>query len=804
MRRLRLTVLTTLAVAVAMGATPLGALAAPAGTGAVSPYVEGTLRVVPVEDGTGYQYAVFVGDTAVPITGDGLAGAVTGDTVMATLEVPAEIAASIPRELADDLAADRAVLDEESAQAVVEESDARFLVTSATVRPAEVAAAVAAHAHYVNVVIAKNTSSPLSITDADVARIVNDLETYWVSQAGGQITAVDIKGTIKRLDFADGECTSDNAWSDGAEAFGRDEQSYSDGSDPYTHLLVLANGCNGVSAGNGLGTIGSGLHSGGTIWAQIDPSEPDRQERQVVAHEFGHNVSLDHSNLLVCTAPGTFDGSGCSVDEYEDYYDVMAGGYTYGLGGGGQIDTEDLTTLNVTSRVKLDVLTTGNGGLRRMALGAGQTTSTTTVTLPAASASSGARGIELLDDRSGETYFLEYRSGTGVDDGAYYEDISGIDSTFGIGVRILRVGAQGDSVALRTTAANDADRKRFLTTGQTQSTDDGGIAVTVNSVSAGSATLTVTLRAFEVGDIDVVRVAGSDRYATAVELSKRAFPTGADVVYVATGGNFPDALSAGPAAAAGNGPVLLTLSGSLPAVVKNEIARLSPARIVVVGGKSTVSDSVLNALKKIQSNTQRIGGTDRYDTGRLVVRDAFDSAAQAFIATGSNFPDALSAGAIAGGRNIPVVLLNGTPGLNWYDAVDAPTTDLLSDLGVESTTIAGGLSAVDENVEFGLYAAGFSPLRYAGSDRFTTSAQLNAAFFTSADTAYLATGSGFADALAGSAVAGGSTSPLYVVGKSCVSRDVLRTIVKLGVDTVVLIGGTAALGSGVAKLTPCA
>src|SRR5690606_13846055 len=54
----------------------------------------------------------------------------------------------------------------------------------------------------------------------------------------------------------------------------------------------------------------------------------------------------------------------------------------------------------------------------------------------------------------------------------------------------------------------------------------------------------------------VTRFSGTDRYATAVDISKKSFGAGVPVVYVATGASFPDALAAAPAAAAQNGPLL--------------------------------------------------------------------------------------------------------------------------------------------------------------------------------------------------------------------------------------------------------
>jgi hypothetical protein len=94
----------------------------------------------------------------------------------------------------------------------------------------------------------------------------------------------------------------------------------------------------------------------------------------------------------------------------------------------------------------------------------------------------------------------------------------------------------------------------------------------------------------------VTRLAGPDRYATAAAVSKAVFAAGVPVAYVATGGNFPDALAAGPAAARQGGPLLLVSHTAVPSATAGELERLKPGRIVLVGGDAAVSSSVATAL----------------------------------------------------------------------------------------------------------------------------------------------------------------------------------------------------------------
>lgn len=89
------------------------------------------------------------------------------------------------------------------------------------------------------------------------------------------------------------------------------------------------------------------------------------------------------------------------------------------------------------------------------------------------------------------------------------------------------------------------------------------------------------------------RLAGPDRFATAVAISQAAFPQGAAVAYLARADEFADALAAGSLT---DGPILLVPScGEVPQVVADEIRRLDPARVVALGGTVAVGDAVLNA-----------------------------------------------------------------------------------------------------------------------------------------------------------------------------------------------------------------
>ena len=85
--------------------------------------------------------------------------------------------------------------------------------------------------------------------------------------------------------------------------------------------------------------------------------------------------------------------------------------------------------------------------------------------------------------------------------------------------------------------------------------------------------------------------------ATAAAISARTFSTGVPVVYIAYAYDYPDALAGAAAAGTIKGPILLVNeTGPINVATATELTRLSPAKIVVLGGTGVISDAVFNAL----------------------------------------------------------------------------------------------------------------------------------------------------------------------------------------------------------------
>jgi putative cell wall-binding protein len=289
------------------------------------------------------------------------------------------------------------------------------------------------------------------------------------------------------------------------------------------------------------------------------------------------------------------------------------------------------------------------------------------------------------------------------------------------------------------------------------------------------------------------RLSGPDRFQTAVAISQ-SFEPGVERVYIASGLNFPDALSAGALAAQKGAPVLLTHPDILLDPVRAELNRLEPEEIVLVGGTPSVSNAVESALEGLSFDPQviRIAGADRFETNRDLVEEAFGStpATTVFIATGLKFPDALAAAPAAAEGGGAVILVNGGAA-----SLDAATLQLLDSLDVVDVRIVGDPASVSSGIENQLKTLYPGHVqRFAGADRYATAAKIVAATWpVGAEEVILASGVNFPDALAASALG----QPMLTSLPSCIPGVILAELGNLAPSKVTLVGDAGALSTAV-------
>jgi len=302
----------------------------------------------------------------------------------------------------------------------------------------------------------------------------------------------------------------------------------------------------------------------------------------------------------------------------------------------------------------------------------------------------------------------------------------------------------------------------------------------------------------------VSRVSGVDRYGTAIAQSVSGFESGTVTTTVlASGEDFPDALSGGLLAGLYDSPILLTRRSSLPAGMLAEIARLGASKVVLIGGPASIDSSVTSTLKAAGLTVQRIAGVDRYATAAAVALEykritGADVLPKAFLARGDLYPDALAVSSLSASAGIPVLLTRTA-------TLSGSTRSALTSLGTTEVVIAGSSAAVSTAVAAEVDAMpGVRIVRWQGSDRYATAAQVATGGFARgwASGSYfgIATGVNFPDALGGGALAGHNGGVVLLTTPASLHDSARVVVQNSGYDgtPVVLFGSTSAISQAVA------
>lgn len=275
------------------------------------------------------------------------------------------------------------------------------------------------------------------------------------------------------------------------------------------------------------------------------------------------------------------------------------------------------------------------------------------------------------------------------------------------------------------------------------------------------------------------RIAGTDRYTTAIAISKAGWSS-ADTIVLATASDFPDALAGGPLAYQENAPILLTRTNSLTLETKQEIERLGATNVLILGSNGAVSQEVETELKRMGLATERLGGKTRFETAALIA-GKLDSD-QAVVANGLNFPDVLSVSSYAAKNGVPILLTR-------TDRLPDETAAVLKD--VSKTYVIGSTGVVSKAVHDELPG----PTRFGGKDRYETGYEVATKLPLGNDKAFIATGSNFPDALAGSVLAAKDNAPILLVRPDQIPEMTNKQLVNY--DGFSIFGGTGAVSDSV-------
>lgn len=309
------------------------------------------------------------------------------------------------------------------------------------------------------------------------------------------------------------------------------------------------------------------------------------------------------------------------------------------------------------------------------------------------------------------------------------------------------------------------------------------------------------------------RFAGADRFATAILASQNAYATGScSSVIIATGMNYPDALSAAGLGGAADAPVLLVNGDVLSTSVKNEIKRLTSGKasftVYIMGGTAAVTAKMEASIKAglTGESVERFAGANRYATAQLVaakiktLRGA-SFGTRALLIPSMDYTDGLIVGPAAYAGDTPILLVN--------TSADAALVNSLKSLGVTDLVICGTTTRIPVAVETYLKAQvpGLTTRRVSGNaDTYARSAEAAEWFCTPANGFGLtwsgvgiATGERYPDGLAAGCIDGKAGNPLLLTKVASLPTSVSAKLAahKDLIATVRYYGGTAAISTAV-------
>lgn len=258
---------------------------------------------------------------------------------------------------------------------------------------------------------------------------------------------------------------------------------------------------------------------------------------------------------------------------------------------------------------------------------------------------------------------------------------------------------------------------------------------------------------------------GNRRFETAVAISKEGWNSNADTVIIASAYSVVDGVSATPLASIKNAPILLVDKNEVTNSTKEELKRLNPSNIIVIGGTNVVNDNTYNELKSIlpSASIKRIGGINRYETSLNIAKEMskYKNIDKVYVAGGHGEVDALSIASKAGEDKAPIIL---TP----KDDLTYDSYDWLKSQNLLDAYFIGGDLVISDNVINKVNSVTSNNVlnnRVYGLNRQETNAKVIQKFYTNSNyNALLVTKSNpLVDALSAGPLAAKKNSPIVLV-----------------------------------------
>lgn len=294
---------------------------------------------------------------------------------------------------------------------------------------------------------------------------------------------------------------------------------------------------------------------------------------------------------------------------------------------------------------------------------------------------------------------------------------------------------------------------------------------------------------------NIKRIFGEDRYKTSVNISNNFSNSLLNSVVVASGKDFPDALSGSVLSKKFSAPILLlgnTIEESSDSIeyIKNHLDK--KGKIYLLGGQASLGDEFIGYFNTLGYNDViRLGGKSRFETNKAIVNYMdVKKGTPVILTNGYGFADALSVSSAAALNQYPIIMTDPSK-------LPEEAADTISNLQPEQLYIIGGQASIKDSVvnEVKNLVPTLKDnqlIRISGNDRYETTLNICKYFNLDTDTAIIANGSNFPDALSGSALAAKLKAPIILTDGLDISNQ-KSFIESKGYQNLILLGGLASI-----------
>lgn len=338
--------------------------------------------------------------------------------------------------------------------------------------------------------------------------------------------------------------------------------------------------------------------------------------------------------------------------------------------------------------------------------------------------------------------------------------------------------ASGGSTNTNNNSNNDSSSSPSSTNEQSTSNSNGSNSGPTNNSSSSSNII---------NSKNKKRISGTNRYETAKLIAEEFNSSTVQNIILATGENFPDALSGSVLAKKLGAPILLVNANDNKFTLEYISKHLDKnGTIYILGGNGAVDESIVSNLGY---KVIRLNGNTRYDTN-IKINEVLNvqQGTPLIIATANDFPDALSISSIAAIKGYPIVLAG-------KDTLSEQEKAYISSIKPIKIFIVGGTGVISDSVKDEIktmIGIGYSNIiRISGSNRYETSLSIAKYFNLTGNNIIMATGENFPDAITGSAFATKNNSPILLINKDTTEQKAF--INGSSINNIYILGGTAVI-----------